>query len=150
VHAPHGIGPASPRPQAARKSRGVQSTERLSPPICSQFPPITNTWAAGLAGARPAAGALRVRPAGYPQQLSRIAFQHGGELGDDFQSRIGRGPSPACSGRSPSIKPHFSCKVPLACRTSAGCQGRLRFLSRPQQLVLWSKRTFIHEYRTTL
>jgi hypothetical protein len=35
-------------------------------------------------------GAFRVRPAGYPQQLGRIAFQHSGDVGDNLQPRIGR------------------------------------------------------------
>jgi len=92
VHAPHGTGPASPRPQAARKSRGVRSTERLSPPIALSFLPSTNTWAARQTwacwGASCCRRALRVRSTGYPQQLSRLDLQHGGELGDDFQPRI--------------------------------------------------------------
>src|SRR5260221_7679330 len=94
VQAPQGTGPASPRPQAARKSREVRSTERSAFPIA--LSPITNTWAARLAfervGASCCRGALPVRPAGYAQQLGRLDLQHGSELGDDFQARIGRAP----------------------------------------------------------
>ena len=53
---------------------------------------MTNTWAARLGfervGASCCRGALRVRPAGYPQQLGRLDLQHSRELGDDLQSRI--------------------------------------------------------------
>ena len=51
-----------------------------SRPSRSQFSPITNTWAARRSwacwGASCCRGALRVRPAGYPQQLRRLDLQH--------------------------------------------------------------------------
>jgi hypothetical protein len=90
---PHGTGPASPRPQDARKSRGVQSTERFSPSIALSFL-ITNTWAARLALSVWALPAARKRyvvgPAGYAQQLSRFALQYTGELGDYCTAEEGR------------------------------------------------------------
>jgi hypothetical protein len=95
-----GTGPASPRPQAARKSRGVQSTERLSPSIALGFLPSPTPGQPGdlgRVGTHPAAAERYMFS--VPDTLSSFAGsipQHRGELGDDLQARIAR-PSIAVS-----------------------------------------------------